>query len=557
MHKRVKIPIGVLAAAGASCVAFGVHAGTSTVSVNPSPYATTGCAAIDAQQTSTVPGQDNYLNSEVEPQVAVDPTDPSHLVGVWQQDRWTEPGGNNGEVSAYSVNGGASWTAVPQPFSACYTASGYGPAPNYQRTSDPWVSIGQGKPANACTLGTPDCSTVYSVSLMFDVTDSRTAVASSVSYDGGATWNAPVPIIQDPCSGAAPGYECNPKSFVLNDKESVTADPVHPGTAYVVWDRLQAPPASFPGFFRELAYKGPAYFSKTTDYGQTWSAPQQIVSTPSIDQTIGNIIVVDPNSDTLYNFFTYIQNISSNGGNRGSTIGVVKSADQGATWSAPQTITGDGAFGVSDPNNLDPSTNAAPATLRTGTGLPEPAINPSTGQLYVTWEGADPALSEDVAYITTSDNGGATWSSPAVVNSTTTAPAYTPAIAVGPSGQVDVTFYQWDAATSSGAEPTELFIARSTSGGSSSSAPTFGTQTAISGEFNGLASSWAAGYFLGDYEGLVATSSGYVAFNVLTNCDDGGGGAQPSCRALSSVVNTTSLSPTDNNATDVYAITGS
>jgi len=44
---------------------------------------------------------------------------------------------------------------------------------------------------------------------------------------------------------------------------------------------------------------------------------------------------------------------------------------------------------------------------------------------------------------------------------------------------------------------------------------------------------------------------------VLTNCDDGGSGTQPSCRALSSVINLTNVAATDNNATDVYAIPGS
>ena len=552
MVKRVKVLIALAAALVASGSVAGARAGTSTVSANPSPYATPGCAAIDAQQTAQVSGIHNYVNSEVEPQVAVDPTDSAHVIGVWQQDRWTD-GGNNGEVSAYSMDGGTSWSVVPQPFTACYTASGYGPALDYQRSSDPWVSIGPGKPGSVCTVGTTDCSTAYSVSLMFDETDARNGVAASASYDGGATWQQPVPIIQDPCSGAVPGYQCNPKAFILNDKESVTADPTHPGVAYTVWDRLQAPPASAPGFFHELAYKGPAFFSRTTDFGQTWSAPQEIVTTPSIDQTIGNVIVVDPTTDTLYDFFTYIQNFSSAHGNRGETIAVIKSTDGGASWSGPQTVAPEPSYGVSDPNNLDPSTNTAPAVLRVGSGLPEPAVNPSTGQLYVVWEGADTSLGEDVAYITTSSNGGAAWSTPSIVNSSTSAPAYTPSIAVTPSGTVYVTFYQWDAATSSGAEPTVLYASKSTTSGDSQTAPGFGAQSAISGEFNGLAAPWAEGYFLGDYEGLAATSGGFVAFNVLTNCDD----SPPSCSAISSVVDPTSLTPTGRNATDVYAITGS
>jgi len=41
----------------------------------------------------------------VEPSVAVDPTDPMHLIGAWQQDRWSN-GAANGIVSAVTFDGG-------------------------------------------------------------------------------------------------------------------------------------------------------------------------------------------------------------------------------------------------------------------------------------------------------------------------------------------------------------------------------------------------------------------------------------------------------------------
>jgi len=163
------------------------------------------------------------------------------------------------------------------------------------------------------------------------------------------------------------------------------------------------------------------------------------------------------------------------------------------SWDSPRVITPEPSIGVTDPNNLDPSTNTAPETLRTGHILPEPAIS-STGQLYVTWEGFDPGSNLDQAFITTSSDGGASWSAPAVVNSSnTTRSAYTPAITVASDGTVAVTYYQWDGATTSGAEPTMLYIQKSTSGGSSSTPPTFGARTAVSAEFNTIA---APGWWL-------------------------------------------------------------
>ena len=551
VSRRVRRPgallVGLIIAATVAALASA--ASPVVVSTNPSPFATSACAAIDSAQTSVVSGIYNYLNSEVEPWVAVDPTDGNHLVGAWQQDRWND-GGANGLVSAYSTSGGSSWTEVALPFTSCYGAGGL----DYQRASDPWVSIGPGKPASfGCAPTAKDCSTVYQIAIPFDETTKRTAVAASVSYDGGATYTNTQTVIADPCSGVkSPGYVCNnPKAFFLNDKESITADPTQPGYAYAVWDRLVAPPASPPGFFRERAFKGPAFISRTTDYGRTWSAPAQIVSTPSIDQTIGNVIVVDPRNGDLYDVFAYIQNISSNGGNRGASIGFVKSTDHGVTWGPRQTVTADNAIGVVDPNNVDPTTNSAPAPLRTAAGLPQPVIG-ANGQLYVVWEGLNGATGTDQAFITTSSDGGASWSTPSIVNSAyTSRPAYTPSVAVAPDGTVGVTYYQWDTATSTGLEPTVLYIQKSTSAGNSSIAPTFGARTALSSEFNGLAAPFAEGYFLGDYDGLVANSTGFIPFNVLTNCDDS------SCLALTSVTSPANLTPTDKNSTDVYAFPGS
>ena len=538
--------VGLILAA--TVVAVASASSTVVVSGNPSPFATPACAAINNAQTAQVSGIYNYLNSEVEPWVAVDPTDGSHLVGAWQQDRWND-GGASGLASAYSTNGGSNWTDVPLPFTSCYGAGGL----DYQRASDPWVSIGPGKPASfGCAPTAKDCSTVYQIAIPFDETTKRTAVAASVSYDGGATYTNTQTVIADPCSDVkSPGYVCNnPKSFVLNDKESITADPTQPGYAYAVWDRLVAPPASPPGVFRERAFKGPAFISRTTDYGQTWSAPQQIVSSPSLDQTIGNVVVVDPRNGTVYDFFAYIQN-SNSGGNRGATIGFVKSTDHGVTWGKRQTVAPDNGIGVADPNNIDPTTNSAPAPLRTAGGLPQPVIG-TNGQLYVVWEDLDNATGTDQAYITTSNDGGASWSTPALVNSAyTSQPAYTPSVAIAPDGTVGVTYYQWDKATSSGLEPTVLYIQKSTNAGTSSTAPTFGARTAVSSEFNGLAAPFAEGYFLGDYEGLVANASGFIPFNVLTNCDDG------SCLALTSVTSPANLTPTNKNSTDVFAFPGS
>src|ERR1700693_6574271 len=57
-----------------------------------SPYA----SCVQPSQAGT-----NYLNAEVEPQVAVNPTNTSDIVGQWHQDRWSN-GGARGIAGAYS-----------------------------------------------------------------------------------------------------------------------------------------------------------------------------------------------------------------------------------------------------------------------------------------------------------------------------------------------------------------------------------------------------------------------------------------------------------------------
>ncbi len=185
-HVRVIAPLMVFLVVLTVVGTFGgglVHASTVSPLVlvsGTSPY--TDC-------TIGVPGT-NYLNAEVEPYVAVNPANTSNIIGVWQQDRW-DNGGAHGLVAGFSFDGGATWKETTLPFSAC--AGGLG----YERASDPWVSFG------------PD-GRAYTVSLSFDQSDNRNAVAAATSSDGGLTWHNLTTIIAD----NAPAMQ------FFNDKES-------------------------------------------------------------------------------------------------------------------------------------------------------------------------------------------------------------------------------------------------------------------------------------------------------------------------------------------------
>jgi hypothetical protein len=469
--KPVAVRLFVLLLLGLVLIPMGLANAAPVLSLTlvsgPSPFA--GCTA------GSGPSAISYVNAEVEPYVAVNPTNPKNIIGVWQQDRWND-GGAHGLVAGYSVNGGKTWKETPQPFSAC--------APGglaYERASDPWVSFG------------PD-GTAYSISISFNESNNNNAVAAAVSKDGGATWVNLRTIIAD----NAPNFQ------FFNDKESITADPVKVGTAYAVWDRLETPNGNPRASRRTSAYTGPALFSKTTDGGLTWSTPKIIVNTGQNKQTIGNQIVVNQQNGTLYNFFDFI---TPPFGVTAFKLAFVKSTDGGATWTQPQIIAEMRTVGVIDPNNG--------MEVRTGDIIPEPAIDPKTGQLYVVWQDSrfNNGSYDEVA-LSTSRDGGATWSTPIRVNTPTGRPAFTPMVKVSGDGTVGVTYYDFRnlQAGNTTTLPTDYWFTSSSDGGVS-----FGNETHLAGPFDMLTAPFAVGFFVGDYEGLDVSGTTFYPFFVKAN----------------------------------------
>lgn len=451
--------------------------GASAATLSPLTV-TSGPSPFSACTLGSAPGAVNYRNAEVEPWVAVNPVDSNNIIGAWQQDRWSD-GGARGLVASYSKDGGATWNTVAQPFSAC--APG-GPS-RYDRASDPWVSIG------------PD-GTAYSVSLSFQGVGYDNAILASTSQDGGATWTAPKTVIEDLGS---------PQFF--NDKESVTADPAIPGTAYAVWDRLVSPNDNPRVAAHAAAYTGPALFSKTTDFGATWSPPKVIVPTGNRQQTIGNQIVVDPDG-TLYNFFDFILGTGKNGVGKlhGLNVAYTKSTDGGASWTAPQIIAKLNTVGVTHP--------ITGARVRTGDIIPEPAVDPVTGQLYVVWQDSrfNGGHYDEVA-ISTSTDGGATWTAPARVNTPKGVPAFTPSVRVA-GGKVGVTYYDFRnlAAGNTSTLPTDFWFTSSPTG-----TPAFGDETHVDGPFDMMTAPNARGFFVGDYLGLAPLGSSFASLSIRAN----------------------------------------
>jgi hypothetical protein len=496
--------------------------GPTLASAGASPFAP-GCGGPgEAFHTSSEVAPVNFPDTEVEPWFVVNPQDAQDLAAFWQQDRWSD-GGAHGLVAGVSHDGGASWSKSWPAFSNCAggtPANGGG----YERSSDPWLSWSP-MPANG--LGT-----LHAISISFDRSTAHNAVLVSRSLDGGNSWSAPITLRED-------NSNSGPLANLFNDKESITADPVTANYVYAVWDRIESPnnnPATPPQAYAHApAFRGPAWFARSTDNGATWE-PAHPIFAPHAGrtQTIGNQILVLPDG-TLVDGFTYFRGSNGQGIQRGDNAAVIFSSDHGTTWSSTPTIIANmGDTGVRDPepvNCLGDNTPSTPCLLvRTGDIIPDFAVDPNSGSpgtMYAVWQTHRSATVlgnpvDDTILISRSTDGGHSWSTPVRVNRTPPgAQAFTASVEVAANGDVAVTYYDFrndvpgDAALS-----TDYWIVHHHIGDPFDSAHFSEENRLTPVSFNMRTAPYAGGYFVGDYEGLDSFGSTFTPFFVQATGSD-------------------------------------
>jgi hypothetical protein len=348
-------------------------------------------------------------DTEIEPSIAVNPSNPRNVVTAYQSGRIAD-GGDATNGFATSFNGGKTWITGNLPGLTNYP----GQTGTFERASDAVVAWGPGK-------------LVYANSLVFDYTKNnglRSGIAVNVSKDGGRHWSKAIYIQSDVLGG-------------LNDKNWIAVDLGHGpghhfGRVYVVWDRV-AP----------VLYD---YCDHNCDRLSNWLPNFRTI--PGLvfpGQGIGAIPVVTKSGGLDIVLDTTLTGVPVPSGpdelevspGNNELVSLLAPAAGSTPYPAP--------LAFSPPVNIARNESTGVPAQRAG-GLPSAAVDPKSGTIYAVWE--DSRFRKDGtndAVISRSSDGGLKWTPPKRINpgsTTNHVNHYNVTVAVGKNGAVQVAYRQ-------------------------------------------------------------------------------------------------------------------
>jgi hypothetical protein len=355
-------------------------------------------------------------NGAVEVSVAINPTNPNHLIAASIARIRDVSHATN--FTYVSRDGGHAWTTVPRA------------NPQRRQQGDDVMTF------------TGDGLAVHTFIAFNGILTPRPRRASSgihicTSRDG-LTWTDAVPVV-DHVNSVEP-HEDKP-----GVKVDLSKDSPHHGNLYVAWTRFDVYGSKNP------EHKSRVYFSRSVDAGKSFSVPLSISEVPGdaldgSNTVMGAVPAVGPNGDV---------NVIWAG-----PLGLVctKSTDGGQTFGKNQVVTTTKGwdFPIKGLGRAD--------------GLPSAGVDISQGKdrgsLYVAW--GDTRNGDADVFLTISRDGGATWGQPIRVNNDPQGNGkeqWFPGMVVDPvDGSINIAYYDRAAYDDT---RTGVTLARSTDGGRS------------------------------------------------------------------------------------------
>jgi hypothetical protein len=369
--------------------------------------------------------------SFTEPGIAVNPANPQQVVAVFQDN----------VHASYSEDAGHTWKA----------AAGVAPD-NYKVSGDVSTTFDNQGHAFVCYIAFDKLGTFN----YWGHNASRNGVFVRRSLDGGKTWETKHAPVAEQIT--APGIPFEDKPYIVAD----TSKSRYAGNLYVGWTRWTLTNSLM-------------VVSRSTDDGQTWSAPVEIDRHPGLprddnDGAEGFSGAVGPDG-RLYAIWS-----------QGDDILLTTSRDGGKTFSRARPIlhTAPIMFAID--------------TLDRANGFPQIGIDPQGRRLYVTW--SDYRNGDLDIFCSTSTDGGKKWSDPVRVNNDPVhdgAEQFFQWLAVDPvDGSANIIFY--DRRGDPQNRKQTVTLARSTDGGS-----TFENYAWTIEPFQ------VSDVFFGDYSGIAAS----------------------------------------------------
>ncbi len=236
--------------------------------------------------------------------VVVNPTDPKNIVSAWSG------GLGKGIVAGVTLDGGKKWQQVILPELTLCTEGSFNIA------YDPWLAFTpKGELYAICNAGDLDKS--------LGGAEKVRAIVVSKSADGGLHWSRPLVL----------DASHDPRFKV--EKPSITADLAN--NVYAVWQQ------------RANGNRGLLKFTRSADGGSTWEPVREIFDPGNSDQIAGPVLVVLPDG-TVLNFFIELRFSNIGGAQKDGLLWLIRSTDKGQTWSAPIPVATIMGFQVTDPD---------------------------------------------------------------------------------------------------------------------------------------------------------------------------------------------------------------